>query len=192
MQMRPPEAMTPNMIRHFQAQGHPVFMLTSRGWNYENMTEQELTRNGYDSSATAPGPEGGFAPKFLPYDLKNPAAACLSAQELAAWGLKEAKLSVYRQGVFFTSGQHKGAMLRSILCKVKKSYSQIVFVDDTEKHVDRVLKSYEAISSVNVVSMRYGAMDSQVEDFGRSDKSVEITSWSKIKNVLTDVFGRNF
>jgi hypothetical protein len=42
---------------------------------------------------------------------------------------------------------------------------------------------------VNVVSMRYGAMDSQIEDFGRSDKSAEITSWSKIKAVLTDVFG---
>lgn len=191
-QMRPPEKMTPPMVRAFQAAGHPVFLLTSRGWNYENLTEQELTRNGYDSSLTAPGPKGGYAPKFLPYDVKNPEAACLTSQELAQWGLKDAKLSVYQNGVFFTSGQHKGAMLRSILCKTGKTFKNIVFVDDTEKHVDRVLLAYQNMPSVNVVSMRYGAMDAQVEGFNRSDKRAEIEAWEKIKTVLGTVFERAF
>lgn len=190
-QMRPPEAMTPSMVHLFQAQGHPVFMLTSRGAEFQNFTQRELERNGYNAAATAPGPQGGFASRFLPYNLGAPQQACLLPEELKAWGLKEAKPSVYEDGVFYTSGQHKGAMLRSLLCKVRKTYPAIVFVDDTEKHVDRVLKSYEAYNT-NVISMRYGAMDYQVQAFHKSDKRAAIEGWAKIKAALEAVFGRSF
>lgn len=190
-QMRPPETMTPEMVRLFQTQGHPVFMLTSRGAEFQNFTQRELERNGYNAAATAPGPQGGYASRFLPYDVNAPEKACLLADELKAWGLKESKPSVYEDGVFYTSGQHKGAMLRSILCKVRKTYPAIVFVDDTEKHVDRVLKAYEAYNT-NVISMRYGAMDGQVIGFQKSDKREAIEGWAKIKATLEAVFGRSF
>lgn len=190
-QMKLPETMTPQMLSLFQSQGHPVFMLTSRGPEFQNFTQRELERNGYKAAVTAPGPQGGFASRFLPYTVQNPEQSCLKAEELAAWGLKDAKPSVYEDGVFYTSGQHKGAMLRSILCKVRKNYAAIVFVDDTEKHVDRVLKAYEAYN-VNVISMRYGAMDPQVRQFQQSDKKEAIQGWAQIKAVLESVFGRAF
>ncbi|WP_374075218.1 DUF2608 domain-containing protein [Bdellovibrio bacteriovorus] len=190
-QMRAPETMTPNMMREFQQQGHPVFLLTSRGPEFQNFTQRELARAGYEPSLTAPGPQGGFASRFLPYQMDKLSQSCLTPEELTAWGLKDAKPSVYEDGVFFTAGQHKGAMLRSILCKTKKYYPVIVFVDDTEKHVDRVLKSYEPYN-VNVISMRYGAMDGQVENFKKSDKREAIDDWAKIKSVLESVFGREF
>lgn len=190
-QMRPPETMTPAMMHKFQEQGHPVFLLTSRGPEFQNFTQRELEANGYQPQMTAPGPQGGFASRFMPYLLDQPAQSCLTADELKAWGLKEAKPSVYEDGVFYTSGQHKGAMLRSLLCKVRKVYPAIVFVDDTEKHVDRVLKSYESYNT-NVISMRYGAMDSQVQNFQKSDKRTVSEAWARIKTVLESVFGRTF
>ncbi|MEK2646624.1 DUF2608 domain-containing protein [Bdellovibrio sp. BCCA] len=190
-QMRAPETMSPNMVRLFQQQGHPVFLLTSRGPEYQNFTQRELARAGYDPSLTSPGPVGGYVSRFLPIQTDKPAESCLTAEELTTWGIKDSKPSVYEDGVFYTAGQHKGAMLRSILCKTKKYYPVIVFVDDTEKHVDRVLKSYEAYN-VNVISMRYGAMDSQVQNFKNSDKREVIENWAKMKSVLEDVFGRAF
>lgn len=190
-QMRPPETMTPNMVRVFQQQGHPVFLLTSRGPEFQNFTQRELSRNGYDPSLTAPGPQGGFASRFLPIQMDNPLQSCLKPEELTQWGIKDSKPSVYEDGVFYTAGQHKGAMLRALLCKVRTSYPVIFFVDDTEKHVDRVLKSYENYN-VDVLSMRYGAMDAQVEQFKKSDKRDAIEDWAKIKSALEAVFGRPF
>ena len=189
--MNPAEAMTPNFMRRLQDQGHAVFMLTSRGSEFLNFTQRELSRNGYEASLTAPGPRGGYAGKFLPYDLQNPEKSCLKAEELAAWGLKESKPSVYSEGVFYTSGQHKGAMLRALLCKVRKSYKAIVFVDDTEKHVDRILLAYQRYN-VNVQSMRYGAMDAQVERFKKSDKKQVIEAWAVLKAAFEQAFGRPF
>ncbi len=190
-QMRPPEVMTPAMVQRLQRLGHPVFLLTSRGPDYQNFTQRELARNNMNPSLTAPGPQGGFAGRFLPLQLDFPEQACITKEEVNDWRIVEVRPSVYSDGVFYTAGQHKGAMLRAILCKVQKTYPVIVFVDDTEKHVDRVLKSYQAYS-VDVVSMRYGAMDPQVQAFKASDKSEVIKDWNLIKTALEAVFGRPF
>lgn len=189
--MTPPETMTPQMMRSFQEQGHPVFMLTSRGAEYTSFTQRELARNGYAADLTAPGPQGGFAGRFLPYNIQQPEQSCLTQQEVKDWGLKAALPSSYNEGVFYTSGQHKGAMLRALLCRIHKNYAAIVFVDDSEKHVDRVLKAYEN-SGVEVQSLRYGVMDTQVQNFKASDKSHVIAGWNKVKDVLESVFGKKF
>ncbi|XGC81937.1 DUF2608 domain-containing protein [Bdellovibrio bacteriovorus] len=186
--MKTPETMTPALLNHFQQQGFPLFLLTSRGADFQNVTQKELARHGYNPALTAPGPLGGFASRFTPINVQQPSENCLTPQELTLWGIKDSRPSVYEDGVFYTSGQHKGAMLRAILCKVRQDYPVIIFVDDHEKHVDRVLKAYEG-STVDVVSMRYGAMDPQVERFKKSDKQEVISEWNKIKAVLEEVFG---
>lgn len=186
--MRTPETITPALLRSFQHAGHPLFFLTSRGADFQNVTQRELARNGYEPGLTSPGPVGGYASRFVPINFQNPQDNCLTPEELTLWGVKDSKPSVYEDGVFYTSGQHKGAMLRAILCKVHQNYPVIIFVDDHEKHVDRVLKAYEG-SPVNVISMRYGAMDSQVERFKKSDKQEVVTQWNKIKAALEEVFG---
>lgn len=190
-QMQAPEMITPGLFKNFQQQGHPVFLLTSRGLDFQNYTQRELWRNSYDASLTAPGPRGGFASRFLPYDLKNPAASCLQADEVQAWGLPPAKPVVFEDGVFYGSGQHKGAMLRSLLCKTQANYPVIVFVDDMEKHVDRVLTAYEKYNT-KVISMRYGAVDPQVQRFKNSDKREVTKAWLTLKQAFESVFGRPF
>jgi hypothetical protein len=186
-QMIPPEAATPQIFRALQDAGHPVILLTSRSLDFENLTMKELARNGYEPQRAAIAPRAGFAAAFLPYDLQNPEAACLTREDIAKLGLGEAHPVVYRAGVMLTSGQNKGAMLRTLLCKLGKTYDRIVFVDDQQKHVDRVFAAYENQPG-DVRSIRYTQMDAQVERFVASDKSEVRDQWSRLKEVIESIF----
>ncbi len=185
--MIPPEAGTPALFRELQEAGHPVILLTSRGTEFENYTERELARNQYDSKRTALAPRAGFAARFLPYDLNDLERSCLTQADAQRLNLPPARPIVYRRGVVLTSGQHKGAMLRSLLCKVNRSFSHIVFVDDHQKHVDRVYAAYENQPG-EVLSVKYAYMDAEVSAFQASDKSLVREQWQKLKDVLGDIF----
>lgn len=186
-QMLPPEADTPFLVRAFQEAGHPLILLTSRGLSFENVTNRELQRNGYDSQKTAIAPRAGFAAAFLPYDLRHPEEACLTEADVQKLGLREAQPVVYRAGIMLTSGQHKGAMLRSLLCKLKAQYERIIFVDDQQRHVDRVFAAYEDQPG-DVRSIRYAQMDAEVENFRMGDKSGVREQWRRLKAVIDEIF----
>ncbi len=185
--MLAPEASTPALFRELQNAGHPVILLTSRGVEFENYTERELARNQYEPSLTALAPRAGFAARFLPYDVSAPERSCLTSGEVQRWGLPEARPVVYRRGIMLTGGQHKGAMLRTLLCKVKKSFSHIVFVDDHQKHVDRVHAAFENQPG-EVFSVKYSYMDAEVQAFHASDKSTVREQWLRLKSVISDLF----
>jgi predicted enzyme involved in methoxymalonyl-ACP biosynthesis len=53
----------------------------------------------------------------------------------------------YMDGIFMGAGQHKGAMLRTLLHKTNRLVKAVVFVDDTPKHCDRM---HEAFGSTDV------------------------------------------
>lgn len=186
-QMRPTEVITPVVFKALQDAGHPVILLTSRGLDFENLTTKELKRNGYDTQKAAIAPRAGFAAAFLPYDINNPEAACLSVEDVARLGLHEAQPVIYRAGIMMTSGQNKGAMLRALLCKLRKHYDHIVFVDDQQKHVDRMFTAYESQPG-DVRAIRYGQMDGQVAAFNASDKSEVRGQWQRLKAVIESIF----
>lgn len=185
--MHAPEASTPVWIQGLQDNGLDVLLLTSRGTANLSPTERELSRNGYQAGRTAPGPQGGYAGRFLPYDLEHPTRSCLTSQDVESWKLPAPKLVRYSEGVFYGEGQHKGAMLRSLLCKMQKTYRAILFVDDSEKNVDHLLQAYNG-TSVEVIGLRYGQVDAVVEAFEKSDKRDVIEGWAQLKAVLELVF----
>lgn len=184
--MHAPESETVTFVQEVIAQGLNSFLLTSRGTAFQNATQKELVRNGYPAMTSAPGPRGGFAGRFTPYDVTQPQAACLTPEEVAAWKLSAAKQVVYNEGILFGEGQHKGALLRSLLCKTHNRYKAILLVDDGEKNVDRVLKAYEG-SQVEVVGLRYGNLDQAVSEFQNSDKHDVIYGWAKLKSAFDQV-----
>jgi len=186
-QMVAPEPGTPELFRQIQDAGHPVILLTSRGADFENFTERELARNLYDPSRTALAPRRGFAARFLPYDREKPEQSCMSPEDVQRLNLPAAAPVVYRNGIMLTSGQHKGAMLRGLLCKVAKSFAQIVFIDDHQKHVDRVYAAYENQPG-EVFSVRYTFMDPEVQAFHESDKSKVREQWKRLKEVISGIF----
>lgn len=183
--MLPPEAETPTIVREIQDAGHSVVLLTSRGLEFENQTERELKRNGYDIKRSALPPKSGYASAFLPYDLHKP--GCLTEAEMRDLALPEAREVLYRNGIIMTGGQHKGAMLRALLCKLNRSFANIVFVDDHQKHVDRVYAAY-ANQPGEVLSVKYNYMDAEVQAFHQSDKAQVRAQWAKLKSVLAEIF----
>lgn len=88
-----------------------------------------------------------------------------TADERARWKLGTASPVLMADGVYFTTGQHKGAMLRLLFdrLKMKDSVRAIVFVDDTPKHVTGMQEAF-AGGKVDLRAYRYAAEDKRVHE----------------------------
>ncbi len=183
-QMNPPEKEIPAFIQEIQNKGVATIVLTSRGYDFRDATERELYSNNYDFSQSAIGPQGGFSSRYRPYQAELLNDYGLSQSEAQKWNLPAKPSFVsYQDGIFMTAGQHKGAMLRTLLTKTKQSFSKIVFVDDHLKHCTRVEDAFKT-SSTEIVSYYYTATLERVERFKNSDKQKEHAQWLELKEIL--------
>lgn len=149
--MDPTEDYAPQAVRSLQEKGFSVIALTSRGPESRNATERELKRNDYDFSPSFFGES--IATSFIPTGQK--------------------RIASYQNGVFMTSGMHKGQMLKYLLDRFQKHYKFIVFIDDHKKHTDRVFDEFFNMNS-NIYTFRYGREDKKVGDFNQSEKSESV------------------
>jgi len=165
--MVPPDPASPSIVQKLQAGGFPAMILTSRGADYRDMTMRELRRNGYEFKDSAPRLRADTA--FDP----GPNAS-------------------YADGVFMTSGQDKGKMLALLLGSVQQEFKAIVFVDDSVKHVDRVL-NMPGREKYDICAVRYGREDNVVKDFLCNRDGVQDTvkaQWDRLKAALLDIWSR--
>jgi len=115
----------------------------------------------------------------------------LSQDEIAKFKLGEPRPVSFMDGIFMTAGQHKGAMLRTLLWKIDHLFKAILFVDDQRKHCDRVYEAFDT-QGVDVVTIRYGVEDHHVKKFEESNKSQVIEAWKNLKNILSTIFIENY
>ncbi|MCB9091159.1 MAG: DUF2608 domain-containing protein [Halobacteriovoraceae bacterium] len=174
------EKMTPRMIEGMQRHGHKVIALTSRGHDFSYQTIRELMRNGYDFSINSwPVVKKYYRP--APAYNKDSVAKVygFSQEEVKNFKLdKKARDVQYLDGVFYTAGQHKGAMLKILLKEIGWQPKAIAFVDDKKKHTQRVLDTFRN-SNIEVVSFHYTHEDPKVEAFDKSDKTKVHVDWVK-------------
>jgi hypothetical protein len=170
--MVPPDARGPAVVRNLQAEGFPAMVCTSRGPDTRDATLRELRRNGYDFTRTAP-PGGG--------DLRidpGPAGAPVS----------------YAEGIFWTSGQNKGTMLRALWKGLGLEFKAVVLLDDSARNTDRVYGELDA-QGCDVWVIRYAREDSVVSDFvANKDGLQDIVKaqWDKLRAVLREIWGLDF
>lgn len=154
-QMRLTEMNINIKIRKLQASGIKVIALTSRGPQARNATIRELSNNGIDLYLTSlkPAIENAFIPDG------------------------ETRHASYQNGVFMTSGMHKGKMLEYLLKRYNLKFSSILFTDDHEKHVSRVYEQFNS-TDTEIHSYRYGKEDMNVQLFKESnkEKSIELAA----------------
>lgn len=162
--MRLTEKDLPTMIKNLQKKGITVIALTSRSPNLRNSTERELAKNGLDLVPTTIGK--GIPKAFIPKGHK--------------------RLVSFMNGVFMTSGQNKGKMLRFLINTFKKKFKAIVFVDDHAKHTKSVFKNFGADTDINVY--RYGKEDPLVEKFKKSDKTNVTKTLRRFQKFLQEEF----
>lgn len=132
-------------------------------------------------------PQEGFPSTYVPYDLKNLSDYGLSEDDVKKLKLGTPRLASFMEGIFMGSGQHKGAMLRTLLWKTDHSFPAILFVDDQKKNCDAIDAAFEN-QDVNVVTIRYGLEDERVKHFQDGDKQPVINQWNLLKGVLEGLF----
>lgn len=150
--MRPTQPDAPQQLREIQDMGVAVIALTSRGVDFRLQTFRELRRNGYDFRRSALAPETGWFEDFLPDN-----------------GLRPVR---YEDGVFLTTGQHKGAMLDALLRRTGADLpSVIMMLDDKQVNLDAIHETFDSLG-VAVRSWRYTREDGLVAGFdpGTSDQ----------------------
>ena len=181
--MHAPEEAQPALITKVQELGVPIMVLTSRGHDFRDATERELKANGYDfikSALKIHKPQDGA---FAPYDLENLAESGLTDRDKELYGLKPPRPVSYEKGVFMAAGQHKGAMLLTMIHKAKHKPRAVVFIDDHGRHINRV---YDAMlrRSIEVSVYHYKHEDANVNRFRYADKSDVAQQWRRLEATI--------
>ncbi|MEO0529810.1 MAG: DUF2608 domain-containing protein [Planctomycetota bacterium] len=186
--MRPPQDNLPELVRMVQDRGIKTLVLTSRGPSFRPATERDLKAAGYDSLTFMPKLTGVPTGEYLPYDAAVPESAGLSAAEMRLYELSpEPRPASLINGVFMTSGQHKGAMLLTAIHRAETKPKAVVFVDDHGRHVQRV---YDAMlrRDIDVTVVHYKREDATVARFRYGDKRDVTEKWRRLESALTEVF----
>lgn len=167
--MRPTQVDAPGHVSDIQDQGVKVIALTSRGVDFRLQTFRELRRNGYDFRRSALSPVRGWHADFLPDN-----------------GLRPVR---YEDGVYLTTGQHKGAMLDALLRKTGAELPAVILLlDDKQANLEAMHETFDPLG-VPVRTWRYTREDPLVEGF---DPQASDQMWQQAApalKTLQSVFG---
>ena len=94
----------------------------------------------------------------------------------------------FSEGVYMTSGQNKGLMLKKLLPQLGRTIQGILFIDDTLKNTQNMQKAFVG-TAIDVVTIRYSFLDEKVKQFISSAKDRAIADWEALKTTLDAVFG---
>lgn len=176
MRLTEPSVLT--FMKYLKDNNIPALILTSRGPEMRDSTLKELSRNGLGVF----NPTLSRTATILPYNLQDPEASCLTAQEAQQWKLSAARPIAIHENVILSSGLHKGAILRNLLCG-KRAFNAIVFVDDKVKNTKAVADAYDGPNPETVV-FRYGKEDSRVKAFHGGTKDSAKAHWKQLQQVI--------
>ncbi len=185
--MHPPQVDLPALVGRMQGRGVATVVLTSRGSEFRVATERELTDNGYDfarSALAVRDPRGGA---YLPYDLAEVKQAGLTAAEAKSFGLKPPRPVSYSGGVMMSAGQHKGAMLLTLLHHSDRDIRAIVYADDHGRHVAGMFSALVG-RQIEATVFHYQHEDQRVQAFEYGDKSDITRRWHQLRETLDTVF----
>lgn len=89
------------------------------------------------------------------------------------------KVILYKKGIFFTSGTHKGKALKQLLEKLDYRPQNIVFVNDKRGHLRQVEETMED-AGIPFIGLRYGYLDQKVRNFRKDIASVQFEAFQSI------------
>lgn len=184
--MHPPQKNLPGLMRRLQDMGVRTVVLTSRGHEFREATERELKRNGYDFAKSALSthnlPEG----TFQPYDPKDPVKDGLTKAEIERFHLSNPRPISYENGIMMTAGQHKGAMLLTLLHDAASDIDAVVYDDDNIRHVANVYAAMLARGK-EITAFNYTREEPNVKKFNFDDKKDVQQQWRRVSGVLEEV-----
>jgi hypothetical protein len=129
----------PKVICQLQKEGKAIMGFTTQGLTLANRTALQLLQHGIDLSKTAP--------------LRMDHYFRVDNQGM-----------LFRNGILFTSGVHKGAALTHLLEALSFKPDKIVFINDKEEYLHEIAK-VPAERGIPFVGLRYGYSDFRKERF---------------------------
>jgi hypothetical protein len=173
------------------AQGAQVIALTSRLAEMRSATLKEMQSNLVPLSSRKKLGLQDFTEAELPYDLNHPENSGLSRQEVEEMQLSSPRPVTFDSGVFFTQGQHKGAMLRSLLHRSLARFQNIVFIDDRVHHVEGMKIAFKNRPE-KLYAVQYTRSREWIDTFNAGDKQEAQNSWCKlVAGLVTSNIGFN-
>lgn len=139
---RPAQEDAAMQVQRMQQAGLKVIALTSRGADCVDQTIYELNSNGFDFQASAWPPVGGF-----------PEGTGSAGGDSAI---------SYKQGVFFTSSEGEGPVLKALVEISGEPFPTLIVVaDHRQNYLNSVMESFST-SSIKVHTWRYTREEPQV------------------------------
>ncbi len=183
--MKTTEVDLPVKIKTLQEMGVKIVLLTSRGSNVRNLTESALKSNGLNFAPSTINSAADVPSDYIPYDINDLSRSGLTSEDVKTASLGPARAVSFMNGVYMTSGQNKGIMLKVLLSKYGINPKAIVYADDLQKHVDRM----QAIMGnlTDLTTYRYGGVDENVQRFNDGDKSQVTNDWYKLQSTLREI-----
>lgn len=167
------DSLLPEYVAGWQRSGATVIALTSRSPKYRAATERELQRNGIDLSAAQLRTIEGNTFSFH-YTL---------GREVS-----------YANGIFMTTGLHKGEMLDHLLDRSGRSFRAIIMADDGRKNIDAVKSAYASADNTEVILFHYTRIitDRVAENQGKiltpEQAQKMADDWTFLINTLLTIF----
>ncbi len=141
------------VIEEIQERGYHVMGLTARGISLARATTLQLGSLGFDLKLTSPTSEHIYF--------------------MHEQGI------LFREGVLFCSGVHKGTCLTKFLSLINMQPEKIVFVDDKASHVAEVEMECDR-AGIEFVGLRYGYLDEAIENFSPEIVAKQWESFGKL------------
>lgn len=171
------------LVNKLVSDGYNIVYVTSRGSEVVDITLQEMKRNNYKLTNSFDSHNYLYKYPFLtkdqniPFNKLNDIYKCPNSsleqynftnEEIQKYKLYRSKLTCLKDSIFFTSGQHKGALVKILLDKSNQQYDYIVVFDDKEPHVDGFMDVFKE----KVIGIVYTGQKDAVENFNKLDKDI--------------------
>jgi hypothetical protein len=187
--MHPTQADLPELMGKLQDRGVSAIILTARGDEFRVATEHELKRNGFNLARAALAVKGLPCGRYLPLNLAQPYGYGLSPDECVLFGLRSKPLQgvSYSNGIMMVAGQHKGAMLLTLLHRSERDIKAVVHFEDNERNVAMI---YSALTNhhIDVTAFHFKGEDDEVKAFEYGDKQDVDRRWRELNGTLKSVF----
>ena len=169
----PDQAQWINALRN---SGVSVITLTSRSLSVHDSTLREIKNNNLSlSTASDLGLDLEGQP-YLPYIKDRPNESGLEQEDISRFKLGEANQVLFDKGVFFTQGQHKGIMLKTLLARMGKSFRSIIFIDDRSGHIEAMRLMAQTIPQ-DIYSIHFNLSEDWTLPFLKGPKEIVENNW---------------
>lgn len=144
--------------------GYNIMYVTSRSPELEKVTLRDMIKNDYLLTDVFNKKETKYSFPFSDSKIKS----LFTTNEINKYKLNNYKNISMSNGIFYTAGQHKGALTKLVIDYCDLDIDHIIAIDDYDKHIN----SFIDVFNNNVYGIIYNKLKNEVNEFNNTDKEI--------------------